>query len=51
MIDSELKYFDNFIVTLTKYQEQITNHFVGRNNSGCVEWFNNRYARHASIRS
>ena len=40
--DSELKCFDNFIVTLTKYQEQITNYFIGRNNSGFVEGFNNK---------
>lgn len=40
--DSELKCYDNFIATLTKYQEQITNYFIQRNNSGFVEGFNNK---------
>jgi len=40
--DSKLKCFDNFIATLTKYQEQITNYFIQRNNSGFVEGFNNK---------
>ena len=40
--DSELKCFDNFIETLTKYWEQITNYFIQRNNSGFVEGFNNK---------
>lgn len=40
--NSELKCFDNFIATLTKYQEQITNYFIQRNNSGFVEGFNNK---------
>jgi transposase len=33
VINSELKCFDNFITTLIKYQEQITNYFIARNNS------------------
>jgi transposase len=40
--DSELKCFDNFITALTKYQEQITNYFIQRYNSGFVEGFNNK---------
>lgn len=40
--NSELKCFDNFITTLTKYQEQITNYFIQRNSSGFVEGFNNK---------
>lgn len=40
--DSELSCFNHFIKTLTKYQEQITNYFIQRNNSGFVEGFNNK---------
>ena len=40
--NSELKCFNNFIKTLTKYQEQITNYFIQRNSSGFVEGFNNK---------
>jgi transposase len=39
---SGLKCYDNFIATLTKYHEQITNYFIQRNNSGFVEGFNNK---------
>ena len=42
VISSELHCFDNFIKTLTKYQEQIANYFIGRNSSGFVEGFNNK---------
>lgn len=40
--DSELNCFNNFIKILTKYQKQITNYFIQRNNSGFVEGFNNK---------
>ncbi len=40
--NSELSCFDHFIKTLTKYQQQITNYFIQRNNSGFVEGFNNK---------
>jgi transposase len=40
--NSELKCFNNFIKTLTKYQEKITNYFIQRNSSGFVEGFNNK---------
>lgn len=40
--NSELKCFNNFIKTLTKYQEQIINYFIQRNSSGFVEGFNNK---------
>lgn len=39
---SELNCFNKFIKTLTKYQEQITNYFIHRHNSGFVEGFNNK---------
>jgi len=39
---SELNCFNKFIKTLTKYQEQIANYFIARNNSGFVEGFNNK---------
>ncbi len=39
---SELNCFNTFIKTLTKYQNQITNYFIHRNNSGFVEGFNNK---------
>jgi len=40
--DSELRCFDNFIKTLTKYQEQISHYFIRRDSSGFVEGFNNK---------
>lgn len=40
--NSGLTCFDNFITTLAKYQEEITNYFINRNNSGFVEGFNNK---------
>lgn len=40
--DSDLNCFDHFIKTLLKYQIQITNYFISRNNSGFVEGFNNK---------
>lgn len=40
--NSELKCFNNFIKTFTKYQEQITNYFIQQNSSGFVEGFNNK---------
>ncbi|MCD8499802.1 MAG: ISL3 family transposase [Gammaproteobacteria bacterium] len=40
--NSSLKCFNHFIQTLTKYQTQITNYFIHRNNSGFVEGFNNK---------
>jgi transposase len=40
--NSGLTCFNNFIKTLTKYQEQITNYFIQRNSSGFVEGFNNK---------
>ncbi len=39
---SELHCFDHFIKTLLKYQTQITNYFIHRDNSGFVEGFNNK---------
>ena len=39
---SDLTCFNGFIKTLIGYQEQITNYFINRNNSGFVEGFNNR---------
>ena len=39
---SELNCFNQFIKTLVKYQEQICNYFINRNNSGFVEGFNNK---------
>jgi len=40
--NSELICFNAFIKTVTKYEEQITNYFIQRNNSGFVEGFNNK---------
>ena len=40
--ESELNCFYKFIKTLTLYQEEITNYFINRNNSGFVEGFNNK---------
>ncbi len=40
--NSSLKCFNHFIQTLIKYQTQITNYFIHRNNSGFVEGFNNK---------
>lgn len=40
--DSELNCFNAFIKTLRTYEEQITNYFIQRNNSGFVEGFNNK---------
>jgi len=40
--NSALNCFNKFIKTLVKYQEQITNYFINRNNSGFVEGFNNK---------
>jgi len=40
--NSELVCFNKFIKTLSTYQEQITNYFIQRHNSGFVEGFNNR---------
>lgn len=40
--NSELVCFNHFIKTLSNYQEQITNYFIRRNNSGFVEGFNNK---------
>lgn len=39
---SSLKCFNHFIQTLIKYQTQIINYFLHRNNSGFVEGFNNK---------
>jgi transposase len=39
---SELTCFNVFIKTLKKYEEQISNYFIRRNNSGFVEGFNNK---------
>jgi len=39
---SELVCFNGFIKTLLTYQEEITNYFLQRHNSGFVEGFNNR---------
>ena len=39
---SELTCFNSFITTLTKYQDEITNYFLKRHNSGFVEGFNNK---------
>lgn len=39
---SKLNCFNRFIKTLAKHQEQITNYFIQRNNSGFVEGFNNK---------
>ena len=40
--NSDLVCFNKFIKTLSTYQEQITNYFIQRHNSGFVEGFNNR---------
>ncbi len=40
--NSELNYFNKFIKILTHYQEQISNYFIHRHNSGFVEGFNNK---------
>ena len=42
VMNSDLVYFNKFIKTLSTYQEQITNYFIQRHNSGFVEGFNNR---------
>lgn len=42
VMDSELTCFNQFIETLSKYQEQIANYFIQRNSSGFVEGFNNK---------
>ena len=42
VFNSELNCFDNFIKTLVKYKQQITNYFGNRYNSGFVEGFNNK---------
>ncbi len=39
---SGLNCFNTFIKTISTYQEQITNYFIQRNNSGFVEGFNNK---------
>ena len=39
--NSELVCFNLFIKTLSNHQEQITNYFIQRHNSGFVEGFNN----------
>lgn len=39
---SKLKCFNKFTKTLSKYQVQICNYFIQRNNSGFVEGFNNK---------
>ncbi len=39
---SNIRCFNRFIETLEKYQDEITNYFIGRNNSGFVEGFNNK---------
>ena len=39
---TKLTCFNRFIKTLNKYMDEITNYFIGRNNSGFVEGFNNR---------
>ena len=38
----DLKCFEKFIKTLDKYDEEITNYFIGRQTSGFVEGLNNR---------
>ncbi|WP_353618599.1 transposase [Spartinivicinus marinus] len=42
VVESGLKCFDNFIKTLMKYKQPITNYFIRRDNSGFVEGFNNK---------
>ncbi len=42
LMEAELTCFNSFIKTLTKHQEQITNYFIQRHNSGFVEGFNNK---------
>jgi transposase len=39
---SDLKIFETFIKTLTKYKSSIANYFKGRKNSGFVEGLNNK---------
>jgi transposase len=39
---SELTCFDDFLKTLNHWWEEITNYFVGRDNSGFVEGLNNK---------
>lgn len=39
---STLNCFNQFIKTLTKHQEPISNYFINRNSSGFVEGFNNK---------
>lgn len=39
---SDLSCFNQFIKTLTTYQEEIANYFIDRNSSGFVEGFNNK---------
>jgi transposase len=40
--NSSLNCFNHFLQTLIKYQTQITNYFIHRDNSGFVEGFNNK---------
>ncbi|ASG66989.1 hypothetical protein fh0823_24560 [Francisella halioticida] len=39
---SDLKIFNTFIKTLTKYKSSIANYFKSRKNSGFVEGLNNK---------
>ena len=39
---AQLTCFDQFIVTLRNYLDEITNYFIKRYNSGFVEGFNNK---------
>ena len=39
---SDLKCFDTFIKTLSKYTNEISHYFISRNSSGFVEGFNNK---------
>jgi len=41
--DQGVDCFDNFIETLTKYKDYVTNYFIGRNTSGFVEGLNNKF--------
>ncbi len=40
--ESELKCFDSFIKTLSKFKDEISNYFIDRNTSGFVEGLNNK---------
>jgi transposase len=40
---NEIKCFNTFSKTLTKYKDEVTNYFVDRNTSGFVEGLNNKF--------